>query len=121
MLIELSCVSEDDTMHITLQKRDKGQTWSLPIVGEGQLDPYSVDLEQKRLMLQRFQEEVMYCYLILIHLLLIVVVLIYECLLDSIEVLCIENTTLTIPPSVIPLMRCQERSKYKQLYSCKYH
>ncbi|RXI04220.1 hypothetical protein DVH24_038494 [Malus domestica] len=48
---------EDDIMHITLQKRDKGQTWASPIVGEGQLDPYSTDLEQKRLMLQRFQEE----------------------------------------------------------------
>ncbi|MBA0845016.1 hypothetical protein Goarm_022997, partial [Gossypium armourianum] len=44
-------------MHITLQKRDKGQTWSSPILGQGQLDPYSTDLEQKRLMLQRFQEE----------------------------------------------------------------
>lgn len=51
-------MSEDDTMHITLQKRDKGETWSSPIVGEGQLDPYNADLEQKRLMLQRFQEEV---------------------------------------------------------------
>lgn len=49
-------------MHITLQKRDKGQTWASPIVGEGQLDPYSTDLEQKRLMLQRFQEEVNYTY-----------------------------------------------------------
>ncbi|KAM1148615.1 hypothetical protein ACFX2B_028996 [Malus domestica] len=48
---------EDDIMHITLQKRDKGQTWASPIVGEGQLNPYSTDLEQKRLMLQRFQEE----------------------------------------------------------------
>ncbi|KAK9133414.1 hypothetical protein Scep_012942 [Stephania cephalantha] len=48
---------EDEIMHITLQKRDKGQTWSSPIVGQGQLDPHSVDLEQKRLMLQRFQEE----------------------------------------------------------------
>ncbi|XP_010262850.1 PREDICTED: nudC domain-containing protein 2 isoform X1 [Nelumbo nucifera] len=48
---------EDDIMHITLQKRDKGQTWSSPISGQGQLDPYSADLEQKRLMLQRFQEE----------------------------------------------------------------
>ncbi|KAG4129578.1 hypothetical protein ERO13_D09G090500v2 [Gossypium hirsutum] len=48
---------EDDIMHITLQKRDKGQTWSSPILGQGQLDPYSTDLEQKRLMLQRFQEE----------------------------------------------------------------
>ncbi|KAK6929465.1 CS domain [Dillenia turbinata] len=48
---------EDDTMHITLQKREKGQTWSSPIMGQGQLDPYAADLEQKRLMLQRFQEE----------------------------------------------------------------
>ncbi|XVE79406.1 hypothetical protein DITRI_Ditri14bG0056000 [Diplodiscus trichospermus] len=48
---------EDDIMHITLQKRDKGQTWSSPILGQGQLDPHSTDLEQKRLMLQRFQEE----------------------------------------------------------------
>ncbi|KAB1996891.1 hypothetical protein ERO13_A13G224500v2 [Gossypium hirsutum] len=48
---------EDDIMHITLQKRDKGQTWSSPILGQGQLDPYATDLEQKRLMLQRFQEE----------------------------------------------------------------
>lgn len=49
---------EDDIMHITLQKREKGQTWASPILGQGQLDPYSTDLEQKRLMLQRFQEEV---------------------------------------------------------------
>lgn len=48
---------EDDIMHITLQKRDKGQTWASPILGQGQLDPYATDLEQKRLMLQRFQEE----------------------------------------------------------------
>ncbi|XP_058109075.1 uncharacterized protein LOC131252514 [Magnolia sinica] len=48
---------EDGTMHITLQKRDKGQTWTSPILGQGQLDPYSADLEQKRLLLQRFQEE----------------------------------------------------------------
>ncbi|KAG8372608.1 hypothetical protein BUALT_Bualt12G0084400 [Buddleja alternifolia] len=48
---------EDDTMHITLQKRDKGQTWSSPIMGQGQLDPYATDLEQKRLMLERFQVE----------------------------------------------------------------
>ncbi|KAB5540919.1 hypothetical protein DKX38_013893 [Salix brachista] len=48
---------EDGIMHLTLQKRDKGQTWASPILGEGQLDPCSSDLEQKRLMLQRFQEE----------------------------------------------------------------
>ncbi|KAJ9540695.1 hypothetical protein OSB04_027201 [Centaurea solstitialis] len=34
-----------------------GQTWPSPIAGQGQLDPYVADLEQKRLMLQRFQEE----------------------------------------------------------------
>lgn len=59
-LANLGCLAEDDIMHITLQKRDKGQTWSSPILGQGQLDPYSTDLEQKRLMLQRFQEEVNY-------------------------------------------------------------
>ncbi|KAK1294332.1 hypothetical protein QJS10_CPA16g00228 [Acorus calamus] len=48
---------EDGTMHITLQKRDKGWTWPSPILGQGQLDPHTADLEQKRLMLQRFQEE----------------------------------------------------------------
>lgn len=70
-------MTEDDTMHITLQKRDKGQTWASPILGEGQLDPYSSDLEQKRLMLQRFQEEVNWpflsnfsCRLCFMHLLL---------------------------------------------------
>lgn len=51
-------MAEDDIMHITLQKREKGQTWASPILGQGQLDPYATDLEQKRLMLQRFQEEV---------------------------------------------------------------
>ncbi|PIA59395.1 hypothetical protein AQUCO_00400342v1 [Aquilegia coerulea] len=48
---------EDDIMHITLQKRDIGQTWASPILGQGHLDPVTTDLEQKRLMLQRFQEE----------------------------------------------------------------
>lgn len=61
MLIYGFDLAEDDTLHITLQKREKGHTWSSPIVGEGQLDPYSTDLEQKRLMLQRFQEEASNC------------------------------------------------------------
>ncbi|MFS8026832.1 putative HSP20-like chaperone, NudC family [Helianthus anomalus] len=51
-------MGEDDVLHITLQKRDKGQTWSSPIHGQGKLDLYAADLEQKRLFLQRFQEEV---------------------------------------------------------------
>jgi len=49
--------TEDGEMHITLQKREKGKTWSSPIQGQGILDPYAADQEQKRLMLQRFQEE----------------------------------------------------------------
>ncbi|XP_050221280.1 uncharacterized protein LOC126671546 [Mercurialis annua] len=48
---------EDGIMHITLQKREKAKTWPSPILGQGQLDPYSTHAEQKRLMLQRFQEE----------------------------------------------------------------
>lgn len=52
-------------MHITLQKRDKGQTWASPISGQGQLDAYSTDLEQKRLMLQRFQEEVSFAFIVI--------------------------------------------------------
>ncbi|KAF0922820.1 hypothetical protein E2562_002070 [Oryza meyeriana var. granulata] len=48
---------EDGEMHITLQKREKGKTWSSPIQGQGSLDPCTADQEQKRLMLQRFQEE----------------------------------------------------------------
>lgn len=51
-------MAEDDILHVTLQKRDKGQTWPSPIQGQGQLDPMAADIEQKRLMLQRFQEEV---------------------------------------------------------------
>lgn len=61
-LLILEFGAEDDIMHITLQKRDKGQTWASPILGQGQLDPYSTDLEQKRLMLQRFQEEVSFVF-----------------------------------------------------------
>ena len=44
-------------MHITLQKRDKGQTCLPPILDQGQLDPYTINLEHKHLMLQIFQEE----------------------------------------------------------------
>lgn len=48
---------EDEVMHLTLQKRDKGQTWSSPFHGQVGLDPLKTTEEQKRLMLQRFQEE----------------------------------------------------------------
>lgn len=48
---------EDEIMHVFLQKREKGQPWPSAIVGQGELDPYTADQEQRRLMLQRFQEE----------------------------------------------------------------
>lgn len=57
-------LAEDDILHVTLQKRDKGQTWPSPIQGQGQLDPMAADMEQKRLMLQRFQEEVSLIHMI---------------------------------------------------------
>lgn len=58
MIDDLWNSAEDGTMHLTLQKRNKGLTWSSPILGQGTLDPLAADTEQKRLMLQRFQEEV---------------------------------------------------------------
>ncbi|BBN05246.1 hypothetical protein MPTK1_3g11560 [Marchantia polymorpha subsp. ruderalis] len=48
---------EDDIMHITLHKREKGQPWPSAISGHGELDPLAVDQESRRLMLERFQEE----------------------------------------------------------------
>jgi hypothetical protein len=48
---------EDRTMHVTLQKRQKGQPWPSAIAGHGNLDAFTADQEQRRLMLERFQEE----------------------------------------------------------------
>jgi hypothetical protein len=45
-------------MHVTLQKRQKGQPWPSAIAGHGNLDAFTADQEQRRLMLERFQEEV---------------------------------------------------------------
>lgn len=45
-------------MHVTLQKREKGQSWPSAIAGHGSLDSFTADQEQRRLMLERFQEEV---------------------------------------------------------------
>jgi len=56
-LIDLVCV-EDRIMHVTLQKRQKGQPWPSAIAGHGNLDAFTADQEQRRLMLERFQEEV---------------------------------------------------------------
>jgi hypothetical protein len=46
--------TEDDVMHITLHKRETGQTWPLPRYGQGELDPLSVDQEQRSLHASAF-------------------------------------------------------------------
>ncbi len=56
-LTDLVCV-EDRIMHVTLQKRQKGEPWPSAIAGHGNLDAFTADQEQRRLMLERFQEEV---------------------------------------------------------------
>lgn len=76
--LESNFCAEDDIMHVTLQKRDKGQTWSSPILGEGLLDPYTTDQEQKRLMLQRFQEEVLSPVRIINQIFLLMTTLLYH-------------------------------------------
>lgn len=45
-------------MHVTLQKREKGQPWPSAIAGHAPLDPLKSEQERQRLMLERFQEEV---------------------------------------------------------------
>jgi len=45
-------------MHVTLQKREKGQPWPSAIAGHAPLDPLKTEQEKQRLMLERFQEEV---------------------------------------------------------------
>lgn len=45
-------------MHVTLQKREKGQPWPSAIAGHAPLDPLQTEQEKQRLMLERFQEEV---------------------------------------------------------------
>lgn len=52
------CRAEDRVMHVTLQKREKGQPWPSAIAGHAPLDPLKTEQERQRLMLERFQEEV---------------------------------------------------------------
>jgi hypothetical protein len=52
------CYAEDRVMHVTLQKREKGQPWPSAIAGHAPLDPLKTEQEKQRLMLERFQEEV---------------------------------------------------------------
>eukprot|EP00238_Polyblepharides_amylifera_P007353 CAMPEP_0196585588 /NCGR_PEP_ID=MMETSP1081-20130531/51248_1 /TAXON_ID=36882 /ORGANISM="Pyramimonas amylifera, Strain CCMP720" /LENGTH=126 /DNA_ID=CAMNT_0041907187 /DNA_START=275 /DNA_END=655 /DNA_ORIENTATION=- len=47
---------EDGVLHLTLAKMEKGQMWRGVLEGHD-TDPVSADKDQKRLMLERFQEE----------------------------------------------------------------
>eukprot|EP00401_Gymnodinium_catenatum_P069015 CAMPEP_0117545418 /NCGR_PEP_ID=MMETSP0784-20121206/46083_1 /TAXON_ID=39447 /ORGANISM="" /LENGTH=175 /DNA_ID=CAMNT_0005342261 /DNA_START=44 /DNA_END=571 /DNA_ORIENTATION=+ len=48
---------EDGELHIQMQKAHKGETWSSVLRGHGQLDMFSEQEVNKKLMLERFQEE----------------------------------------------------------------
>jgi hypothetical protein len=54
----LSLCKEDGIIHVTLQKMSKGVTWLSALKGHGQLDLLSQEELKKKLMLERFQEEV---------------------------------------------------------------
>mmetsp|Transcript_4570 Transcript_4570/g.11355 ORF Transcript_4570/g.11355 Transcript_4570/m.11355 type:complete len:185 (-) Transcript_4570:1349-1903(-) len=47
---------EDSCLHIFLEKVNKGQTWQAAFIGH-EINPASATDDQKRLMLERFQEE----------------------------------------------------------------
>ncbi|EQC37589.1 hypothetical protein SDRG_05185 [Saprolegnia diclina VS20] len=44
-------------LNINLQKMKKGLTWDAVFVGHGELDPLTKDEVQKKLLLERFQQE----------------------------------------------------------------
>jgi len=48
---------EDDELHIQLQKMHKADTWSQACKGHQQLDPLTQSEVQKKILLERFQEE----------------------------------------------------------------
>mmetsp|Transcript_10887 Transcript_10887/g.24734 ORF Transcript_10887/g.24734 Transcript_10887/m.24734 type:complete len:174 (+) Transcript_10887:52-573(+) len=48
---------EDGELHIQFQKAHKAETWSAALKGHGQLDMFSEQEVNKKLMLERFQEE----------------------------------------------------------------
>eukprot|EP00928_Gymnodinium_smaydae_P080444 TRINITY_DN64133_c0_g1_i1.p2 TRINITY_DN64133_c0_g1~~TRINITY_DN64133_c0_g1_i1.p2 ORF type:complete len:175 (-),score=46.46 TRINITY_DN64133_c0_g1_i1:30-554(-) len=48
---------EDGELHIQLGKARKAETWSSALKGHGQLDMFSEQEVNKKLMLERFQEE----------------------------------------------------------------
>ena len=48
---------EDGELHIQLTKMRKGEAWTCAVRGHGALDPFCAQEVQKKLMLERFQEE----------------------------------------------------------------
>jgi hypothetical protein len=51
--------AESGEININLQKVDKGSTWDGALQGQGQpIDPMTKESIQKKIMLERFQEEV---------------------------------------------------------------
>jgi len=59
-LAETDCsfwMIEDGELHIQLGKAHKAETWSSALKGHGQLDMFSEQEVNKKLMLERFQEE----------------------------------------------------------------
>merc|ERR1719213_1393280 len=59
-LCETDCsfwMIEDGELHIQLQKAHKAEAWAAALKGHGQLDMFSEQEVNKKLMLERFQEE----------------------------------------------------------------
>ncbi|CAK87582.1 unnamed protein product (macronuclear) [Paramecium tetraurelia] len=48
---------EDEELHIILQKAYKGELWPSVFVGHGKVDPMTEQELQKKMLLERFQEE----------------------------------------------------------------
>ncbi|CAD8116815.1 unnamed protein product [Paramecium sonneborni] len=48
---------EDEELHIILQKAYKGELWPSVFVGHGKVDPLTEQELQKKMLLERFQEE----------------------------------------------------------------
>jgi hypothetical protein len=57
-LIILMIMLEDDELHINLQKMYKAELWACVFKGHGELDAFTKEEVQKKLMLERFQAEV---------------------------------------------------------------
>jgi len=56
-LHSLPSVTEDGELHIHMSKVKKGETWVSAFKGQGEVDPFTQQELQKKLMLERFQEE----------------------------------------------------------------